>query len=81
MKPQVYTERDGLQASSVHLGRPNTNIMSTSMFPSICKCHNEKKKISECLHIDIYLFCNLYITMLFLNIGIFLPVAIAVGIT
>lgn len=31
--------------------------------------------------VSLYLFCNLYVAMLFLNISILLPVAIAVGIT
>lgn len=31
--------------------------------------------------LSLYLFCNLYVAMFFLNISILLPVAIAVGVT
>lgn len=31
--------------------------------------------------VSLYLFCNLYVAVLFLNISILLPVAITVGIT
>lgn len=112
--PQVDTERDGLQASSVNLVKKNKvcfyapvywpYIVSQLINNVMCEKNNgrhsswsvfdETKKKSRHTKLEnprkpknvknkrnIYLFGNLYIAVLFLNICILLPVAIAVGIT
>lgn len=46
MQPQVYTERDGLQASSVHLGGKKKN-RQTCQFSIFAPMINGQKSLAE----------------------------------